>query len=212
MVNASELAKGMVIRVEGQVYRVLQVEAKAAAAKLGGVVKAELCNVITGRLWEARFRPQERLEDLPVDRRNMEFLFRESETCTFMDPNSFEQIEVPGDIAGPAAGFLQSGTQVPVEFFEGRPIHAMLPDIVEARVVQTAPPAQRPQTHRLDLATLHLQPQAFMHVRVGPLLRVRGRDAPATAGRMPALHHVLPVSAFLISFCCLARTKRRRLG
>jgi len=154
MVNASELAKGMVIRVEGEVYRVLEVEAKAAAAKLGGVVKAELSNVITGRLWEARFRPQERLEDLPVDRRNMEFLFRESETCTFMDPNSFEQIEVPGDIVGPAAGFLQSGTQVPVEFFEGRPIHAMLPDIVEARVVQTAPPAHSQQDSAWKQATL----------------------------------------------------------
>jgi len=154
MVNASELAKGMVIRVEGEVYRVLEVEAKAAAAKLGGVVKAELSNVITRRLWEARFRPQERLEDLPVDRRNMEFLFRESETCTFMDPNSFEQIEVPGDIVGPAAGFLQSGTQVPVEFFEGRPIHAMLPDIVEARVVQTAPPAHSQQDSAWKQATL----------------------------------------------------------
>ena len=154
MVNASELAKGMVIRVEGEVYRVLEVEAKAATAKLGGVVKAELSNVITGRLWEARFRPQERLEDLPVDRRNMEFLFRESETCTFMDPNSFEQIEVPGDIVGPAAGFLQSGTQVPVEFFEGRPIHAMLPDIVEARVVQTAPPAHSQQDSAWKQATL----------------------------------------------------------
>jgi len=57
--NASELAEGMVIRVEGRVYRVLKVESKAAAAKLGGVVKAELSNVVTGRLWEARFRPQE---------------------------------------------------------------------------------------------------------------------------------------------------------
>jgi len=154
MINASELAKGMVIRVEGQVYRVLEVEAKAAAAKLGGVVKAELSNVISERLWEARFRPQERLEVLPVDRRNMEFLFREGETCTFMDPNSFEQIEVPGDMVGPAAGFLQSGTQVPVEFFEGRPIHAMLPDIVEARVVQTAPPAHSQQDSAWKEATL----------------------------------------------------------
>ena len=42
MTIASELHEGMVVRVEGQIYRVLKVEAKAAAAKLGGVVKAEL--------------------------------------------------------------------------------------------------------------------------------------------------------------------------
>lgn len=154
MINASELERGMVVRVEGQIYRVLEVEAKAAAAKLGGVVKAELSNVATGRLWEVHFRPQERLEDLPVDRRNMEFLFREGETCTFMDPNSFEQIEVSAEIIGPAAGFLQSGTPIPVEFFEGRPIYAMVPDIVEARVVQTAPPAHSQQDSAWKEATL----------------------------------------------------------
>jgi elongation factor P len=144
----------MVVRVEGQVYRVLGVEAKAAAAKLGGVVKAELSHVVTGRLWEARFRPQERLEDLPVERRNMEFLFREGNTCTFMDPNTFEQVEVPGETLGRAADFLQSGSSVPLEFFEGRPISAVLPDIMEARVVHTAPPSHSQQDSAWKEATL----------------------------------------------------------
>jgi len=54
----------MVIRVEGQIYRVLKVESKAAAAKLGGVVEAELSNVVTGCLWEARFRPQKERHNL----------------------------------------------------------------------------------------------------------------------------------------------------
>src|SRR5271167_2985943 len=49
MVPASELTEGMVIRVEGQIYRVLKVQSKAAAAKLGGMVKAELSNVVTSR-------------------------------------------------------------------------------------------------------------------------------------------------------------------
>ena len=131
MVNASELTDGVVVRVEGQIYRVLKVESKAAAAKLGGVVKAELSNVATGRLWEARFRPQERVEQLELERRNLEFLFREGETSTFMDPRTFEQIEVPDEILGLAVNFLQSGMAVPLEFFDGKPIRAVMPDIVE---------------------------------------------------------------------------------
>jgi len=154
MVTASEIAEGMVVRVEGQAYRVLKVESKAAAAKLGGVVKAELKNVKTGRLWEVRFRPQEHLEDLTVDRRNMEFLFRTGAACTFMDPQTFEQVEVADEILGPAANFLQSGAVVPVEFFEGEPISAMLPDIVEARVVHTAPPSHSQQDSAWKEATL----------------------------------------------------------
>ena len=154
MVSAAELAQGMVVRVEEQIYRVLEVEAKAAAAKLGGVVKAELRNVYTGRLWEARFRPQERLEDLEISRRNMEFLFRDGENCTFMDASTFEQVEVPSAMVGNAADFLESGAAVPVEFFEGKPISAVLPDIVEARVVRTASPSHSPQDSAWKEATL----------------------------------------------------------
>jgi elongation factor P len=154
MVIASELKEGALVRVEGQVYRVLEVEAKAAAAKLGGIVKAKLSNVRTNRLWEARFRPQERLEDLPVERHLMEFLFRAGDRCTFMDPVSFEQIEVPSEILGSAEKFLQDGATVPLEFFEGQPISAALPDIVEARVVETAPPAHSQQDSAWKEATL----------------------------------------------------------
>jgi len=173
MVTASELQQGMVVRIEGQTYRVLSVEAKAAAAKLGGVVKAELSNVMTGRLWEARFRPQERLEDLPVERRNMEFLFREGDTCTFMDPNTFEQVEVPGEMLGRAADFLQSGSAVPLEFFEGRPISAVLPDIVEARVVHTAPPSHSQQDSAWKEATLENGVSIRVPLFIAPDERVR---------------------------------------
>jgi len=171
--TASELAKGMVVRVEGQVYRVLEVESKAAAAKLGGVVKAELSNVSTGRLWEARFRPQERLEDLPVERRNMQFLFREGDTSTFMDPNTFEQVEVPGEIVGLAANFLQSGTSVPLEFFEGEPISAVLPEIVEARIVHTAPPTHAQQDSGWKEATLENGISIRVPLFIAPQERVR---------------------------------------
>jgi elongation factor P len=173
MVTASELQQGMIVRVEGQVYRVLEVEAKAAAAKLGGVVKAELSNVLTGRLWEARFRPQERLEDLPVERRNMEFLFREGNTCTFMDPNTFEQVEVPGEMLGRAVDFLQSGNAVPLEFFEGRPISAVLPDIMEARVVHTAPPSHSQQDSAWKEATLENGVPIRVPLFIAPDERVR---------------------------------------
>ena len=63
MLVASELKAGMVIRMGGQLYRVLEVENRAGAAKLGGVVKAKLSTVRSGRVWEPHLRPQERVED-----------------------------------------------------------------------------------------------------------------------------------------------------
>ncbi len=168
MPTASELMEGMVIRVEGQVYRILKVESKAAAAKLGGVVKAELRNVVTGRLWEARFRPQERLEELPVERRNMEFLFQAGETCTFMDPSSFEQVEVSGEMLGAAVNFLQSGTVVPLELVEGKPIRAVVPEIVEARVLHTAPASHSQQDNAWKEATLENGVSIRVPLFIGP--------------------------------------------
>ena len=48
MIAALDLKQGMALRIEGQIYKVLEVEAKAGTAKLGGVVRAKLCNVSTG--------------------------------------------------------------------------------------------------------------------------------------------------------------------
>lgn len=145
MLVASELKAGMVIRMEGQIYRVLEVESRAGAAKLGGVVKVKLSNVRSGRMWEPHLRPLERVEELRVERQLMEFLFRQESTSTFMNPTTYEQIELSDEMLGPASQFLQAGMAVPVEFFEGEPISAILPDIMEARVLDTVPATRSQQ-------------------------------------------------------------------
>jgi len=146
MVIASELKEGMFIRVEGHIYEVLEAESKAGTAKLSGVVKTKLRNVTSGRTWEPHFRPDERLEDLELEQQTLEFLFSDADGCTFMNPRTFEQIEVPRAILGMAEQFLQSGMQLPVQFFEGRPISAIVPDVVEARVALQRRPRTRNKT------------------------------------------------------------------
>jgi elongation factor P len=145
MVIASELRAGSAIRIEGEIYKVLEVEAKAGAAKMGGVVKTKLLNARSGRMSEPHFRPQERLEDLQLERHMLEFLYAEGDTCTFMRPDTFEQIEVPGTVLGLGEQFLQAGMEMPVEFFEGEPISVVFPEITEARVSETAPPSHSQQ-------------------------------------------------------------------
>jgi len=154
MVIASELREGMIIRVEGQTYKVLEVEAKAGAAKMGGVVKAKLINVRSGRMWEPHFRPQERLEDLELERQVLEFLFAQDDTCTFMHPDTYEQVEVPTAILGPGERFLEPGMQLPVEFFENEAIGVVFPEIAEVRVAETAPPVHSQQDGAWKEATL----------------------------------------------------------
>jgi elongation factor P len=145
MVVASELREGVVVRIEGQIYKVIEVESRAGAAKMGGVVKTKLVNLRGGRIWEPHFRPQEKLEELPIERRRMEFLFAQGDRSTFIDSENFEQTEVPHRTLGPAASFLQPGMEVDIEFFEGEPISVVFADAVQARVKTTAPASHAQQ-------------------------------------------------------------------
>jgi len=168
---ASELKNGMVIRLENQIYRVLETESRAGTAKLGGVVKIKLSNVRSGRIRELHLRPQERVEELQVERQLMEFLFRQGSTCILMNPDTYEQIEISAEILGPAEQFLQPGLEVPVEVFEGLPISAVLPDIMEARIANTAPAARSQQ----DSAWKEAQLENGLTIRV-PLFIAPGES------------------------------------
>ena len=174
MVTAAELKAGMVIRVEGEIYKILEVESKAGAAKLGGVVKAKLSNLKSHRMWEPHFRPQERLEEIELERHIMEFLFAAGGTCTFMNPETFEQVEIPSAILGPAEKFLQPGMRLPVEFFEAEPSSVSFPEVAEARVVETAPPVHSQHEGAWKEATLEndLSIQVPLFIAAGEVVRV----------------------------------------
>ena len=179
MVSASELKPGMLIRIEGEIYRVLEAEVRAGTAKLGGVVKSKLRNVESERLWEPHFRLEERLEDLELERRSMEFLFGTEETCTFMDVENFEQIEISQNLIGPAVRFLQSGMQVPVELFAGRAINVVVPDILEARVASTAAPVHQQQDSAWKEAVLEngVKIRVPLFIAPGDMVRVDVKTA-----------------------------------
>jgi len=174
MVVAVQLKEGEVIRIENEIYRVLAVESKAGAAKLGGVVKTKLSNVRSGRMWEPHFRPLERLEDVQLERYNMEFIFSTGDTCTFMRPDTFEQVEVPNALLGLAARFMEPGMELPVEFFEGQPVSVVLSGAAEARVVDTAPPAHSQQDSARKQATLEngLSIHVPLFIAPGEVVRV----------------------------------------
>jgi elongation factor P len=177
MVLASQLRLGMAVRIEGQVYKILECEVKAGGGQQGGVVKAKLRNTASGRLWEPHFRPDEKLEDLALERQTMEFLYADRDSCTFMNPISFDQVEIPRAALGPAERFLKEGMKLPVEFFQGAPISLVFPDAVEVRVGETAPPIHSGQDNVWKEATLDngMQLQVPLFVGPGELIRVDTR-------------------------------------
>lgn len=155
MVTASDLREGMALRIDHEIFRVLEVDQKSGAARMGGTVRVRLSNVRGGRLWDHHFRPLERLEDVELEKRKVEFLYADGASCIFQRLDTFDQIEFPADGLGLAEKLLQSGAELQVEFFAGDPIGIVWPDSVEARVVTTTPPASSQQDSGRKAATLN---------------------------------------------------------
>jgi elongation factor P len=77
-----------------------------------------------------------------TERQHLQFLYKDDHQSYFMHPETFEQVEIENRRLGRAASFLADGMTVPVEFVDGRAVAMVFPDVVEARVADTAPPTR----------------------------------------------------------------------
>jgi elongation factor P len=105
-------------------------------------------------LWEHSFRAELKLEDLPVEKRPMDFLYADGDGLHFMDPETYDQIGIPGALAGSAAAFLRPEMSVAVEFVDEKPVGILFPDVIEIRIADTAPPMHNQQDSTWKTARL----------------------------------------------------------
>ncbi|MGB9735887.1 MAG: elongation factor P [bacterium] len=133
----NEIKNGEIILIEGQPYRVISVVKHAGAAKMSGVVHLKLKNLKTLSETDKRFRPDEKIEDVTLEKRNMEYIYAEGDNYYFMDQTTYEQIPITGKILGPIVKFLQPNITLPVEFFNGEPINVIFPETITLKVKTT---------------------------------------------------------------------------
>ena len=100
MVVASQLRVGAVVRFEGQEYKVVATEYRPGQGRMSGAMHARLRNLETGTFWEHAFRSELKLEEMSLDKHTLEFLYADENHCFFMDPESFEQTEIPIALVG----------------------------------------------------------------------------------------------------------------
>lgn len=174
MVAASQLRAGMAIRFEGQVYKVLAADYHPGQGKMGGTTHARLRNLSSGTLWEHGFRSDLKLEDLPVEKQSLDYLYADGEEHYFMNPDTFEQLAVPAALVGRQAGLLQAGMRVTVELVEGRPVSVVFPDVLECPVRETAPPvhAQQDSTWKAAVLENGVEIMVPQFIKSGDLIRL----------------------------------------
>ncbi len=146
MRTGSELRPRMILRVDGSPCRVVSAEYHGGQGKMGGVMHAKLHDLRSGKERERRFRSEEAVEDLQPDRQSLQFLYTEGGVGVFMNPETYDQIEIPRERLGKAAAWIAEGASVAVEMVDGEPLGVDFPAIAEGRVSETAEPYHTPGT------------------------------------------------------------------
>jgi len=136
--QGNAIRPGNVLEHKGGLWRVVRVQ-HTMPGKGGAFMQTELRNLRDGTKLNERFRATEDVERVRLEQRPYQYLFSDGERHTFMDNETFEQVEIDSAMIGDGAAYLQEGMEVVVESYEDRPIGVELPDQVSLEVTDTEP-------------------------------------------------------------------------
>lgn len=173
-IQATRLKRGMLIKLQNDLFRVLDLQHFTPGNKRG-FVQAKMRNIRTGVQGDNKFRAEEDVERAILDEREMQYLYRDGDTFHFMDTNSYEQIHIDREILGDNANYLVPEATILVEFYGEEPVGIELPVTVELKVVDTVPGINRATASaQVKPATLEtgLVVQVPPFVSVGDVLRI----------------------------------------
>jgi elongation factor P len=137
-IPGNTIRPGYVIEHQDSIWVAVKI-AHTQPGKGGAYLQVELKNLMDGRKLNERFRSSEKVEKVRLEQKNQTFLFKADGMYTFMDAESYEQIEISAEFLGEKAGFLQDGMEVVVEFYETTPLGVALPATVDLKVMETEP-------------------------------------------------------------------------
>ena len=141
MATTNDLKNGMTLNIDGQLWNVVDFQ-HVKPGKGGAFVRTKLKNVLSGKVVDRTFNAGVRVEQASVDRREMQYLYREGDDFVFMDTETYDQPHIPATTIGDAANYLLEEQNAVVAFNEGVPLYVELPAAVELTVRQTDPGLQ----------------------------------------------------------------------
>jgi elongation factor P len=138
MIAATQIKRGMTIKLNGELYRVFSFQ-HITPGNWRGMVQTKLKLLKTGAISEHRFRSEDRVEQAYLETHEMEYLYTDGSDYYFMNTETFEQIHFPAELLEDSIPYLTPNIKIQVEFHEGRAIGVELPASVELKVVATEP-------------------------------------------------------------------------
>jgi elongation factor P len=177
MASTNDLKNGMVLDLDNGLWSVIEFQ-HVKPGKGGAFVRTTLKNVLSGKVVDKTFNAGVKVEVANVDRREMQYLYREAEDFVFMDTQDYDQPRIPAATVGGAADYLLEEQLATVAFNDGVPLYVELPASVYLTVSQTDPGLQGDRsTGGTKPATLETgaQVQVPLFITTGEKIRVDTR-------------------------------------
>jgi elongation factor P len=174
MIIVSDIKAGMAIRLEGKLYKVLEAIRHTGSGQMHGFIELKLKDIQFGHFADRHFKQTDRLEEIGLSKRHMQYLYSDIDACVFMDLTTFDQVRVPRSGMGGAERFLAEGMEIPVELLEDQAISVDFPKVVDVRVKQTGPGIHGGQDTTMKSAILENGVEILVphFVETGDLVRV----------------------------------------
>ncbi len=138
MATTADISKDIVIKFKSDLFVVTEFQ-KISPGKGSAFVRTKLKNIRTGKVLENTFKDGEIIEIAEVEKKKMQFLYKDAHGFAFMDNQTFEQVSVSDEMVGEKANFLKEGQEVTIVTHEGIPMNLELPKKITLKVTQADP-------------------------------------------------------------------------
>jgi elongation factor P len=167
----------MAIKMDGRLFLILETEHRTPG-NLRAFVQIKIRDLKSGSLIDKRLRSGEDVEQVDLDRRQMEYLYQQGNMAVFMDLESYEQVELPKEVVGDLALYVLPNTQIIVLWCDGRAMSVELPLVVTLTVTDTPPGIKgATATNQLKEATC----ETGLKTRVPPFITIGEKVIVGTA-------------------------------
>jgi elongation factor P len=173
-IQATRLKKGMLVKMEQDLFRVLELQ-HVTPGNLRGFVRVKLRNIRSGTLSDQKLRSEDSIERATLDEREMQYLYQDGDDYYFMDTSSYEQIHINSEALGESVNYLKPEMTINVEFYGSEPVGIELPQTVDLKVLETVPGIKgATASNQVKPATLEtgLVVQVPPFINTGDMIRV----------------------------------------
>ena len=178
MASTNELKNGMVLNIDGQLWNILDFQ-HVKPGKGGAFVRTKLKNVMSGKVVDRTFNAGVKIETAQVDKRDMQYLYKDGEDWVFMDTTNYDQITISNTTVGEASNYMLENQELMVAMYEGNPLYIEMPAYVELTIEYTEPGLQGDRSNagsksaRLETG---FEIQVPLFINQGEKVRVDTRD------------------------------------